>query len=122
MSNGNAIVIDDTVGSGAIIALTLEDDTTITGGTLRVGEGSELAVENSKGAVLDGVTVTNDGNIEIDPAKATLIADDGTTITGGVIDDAATARAQSEAITTKLFGDRRPPAINMPLPVWQRDA
>ncbi len=85
VSNGNAIVIDDTVGSGAIIALMLEDDTTITGGTLRIGEGSELAVENSKGAVLDGVTVTNDGNIEIDPAKATLIADDGTTITGGTM-------------------------------------
>ena len=36
--------------------------------------------------------------------------------------DAAAARAQSDAIMTKLFGDRRPPVIEFVLPVWQRDA
>jgi tetratricopeptide (TPR) repeat protein len=35
--------------------------------------------------------------------------------------DAAAARAQSDAITKKLFGDRRPPVIKFVLPVWQQD-
>jgi hypothetical protein len=35
--------------------------------------------------------------------------------------DAAAARAQSDAIRKRLFGDRRPPVIEFVLPVWQQD-
>jgi hypothetical protein len=39
----------------------------------------------------------------------------------GRVADGATARAQSEAIFRKLFGDRRPPVVMAPLPAWQQD-
>jgi hypothetical protein len=35
---------------------------------------------------------------------------------------ATAARAKSDVIVKKLFGDRRPPVIKFVLPVWQQDA
>jgi fibronectin-binding autotransporter adhesin len=70
--------------------LTLDDGTTITGGTLTIADGSTLEVSYGKdgtGATLDGVSVGNSGTIQvgaidIDP---TLTLDDGTSVTGGTL-------------------------------------
>ena len=67
---------------------TLEDGTTITGGTLTITSSGELAIEqnlNSLGATLDGVGVENYGNIQVDDAfgQVTLTLAGGTTITAG---------------------------------------
>jgi hypothetical protein len=67
----------------------LDDGTTISGGTLTIeNSSSELDIEASTGATLDGVTVVNTagGTLNVDPGKATLILDDGTTMTGGNLD------------------------------------
>ncbi len=89
-SDGN-IDVDPQV-SGAI--LMLDDDTTITGGTLSIGKISGQSVEldievgtSGPGATLDGVTVTNDGQIDVDlnASGAILTLDGGTTISGGML-------------------------------------
>ena len=76
--------------------MTLDDGTTISGaGTLSIGahgaldiaEGPEGAVGNGNpDATLDGVAVTNNGAINIDPtgSGAILMLDEDTTITGGL--------------------------------------
>jgi hypothetical protein len=100
VSGGGAIDVDLNA-SGAI--LTLDDDTTITGGTLKIGSDGTLDIEvgphgnggasqAASDATLDGVTVTGGGTIEVDflqpydGSGAVLNLVDGTTITGGEID------------------------------------
>jgi hypothetical protein len=83
--HGN-IEIGATTASGSI--LMLDDGATITGGTLTIENSSSvLDIEAKIGATLHGVDVVNTagGNINIDPGKATLTADDGTTFTGGTM-------------------------------------
>ena len=66
--------------------LTLEDDTTITGGKLTIGDHDRLDERGSgnAGATLDDVDVVNHGTIQVDKVlAATLKLDGGTTITGG---------------------------------------
>jgi hypothetical protein len=87
ISDHGDIEIGATTSSGSI--LTLDDGTTISGGTLTIeNSSSELDIEASTGATLDGVTVVNTagGTLNVDPGKATLILDDGTTMTGGNLD------------------------------------
>jgi fibronectin-binding autotransporter adhesin len=84
-----------TIAAGSAIevisgtTLTLHD-TTDRGGTLTVDSGSTLAIDSTNPGnvtTLDGVTVTNDGTIQIDdlPPSATLILDDDTTVSGGIV-------------------------------------
>ena len=88
VTNNGCINVDVT-NSGAI--LTLDDDSTITGGTLKIGSAGALDIATGNdgtghGATLDGVAVTNDlGNIDVDvtDSGAVLTLDDDTTITGG---------------------------------------
>ena len=90
VTDNGALDIGD-AGCGAI--LTLDDGTTITGhgsGTLTINFGNTLDVEKGKnycdnGATLDGVTVQDNGAIDIGDVAcgAILTLDDGTTITGG---------------------------------------
>ena len=86
----NSGEIDVGVSSGAI--LTLDDDTVIVGGALVIGDGAggTLDIETGSfgsGATLDGVTVTDNGAISVDPTAsgAVLTLDDGTTIAGGTM-------------------------------------
>ena len=79
--------------------LTLDDGTTISGGALSIDSGSTLDIEvgpvgqggaNGPGypdATLDGVTVANNGTINVDLAAlgAVLTLDDGATIEGGTL-------------------------------------
>ena len=84
------------MGVTSAATLLLDDGTTITGGAISIGNSGVLdiggvhAVGNSD-ATLDGVTVSNDGNIQIDlqDEGAILTLDGGTTIEHGglTIDD-----------------------------------
>jgi len=73
--------------SGSI--LMLDDGTTITGGMLTIESGSQLDIEATTGATLDGVNVVNYGIINVDcgdeTPTVTLMLDHGTTITGGML-------------------------------------
>ena len=77
------------VGVTTAATLQLDDDTTITGGSLTIGSAGTLQVvlgQNDGNATLDDVTVTNHGAIQIGSALVgdpTLTLDDGTTVTGG---------------------------------------
>ena len=80
----------DVTNSGAI--LTLDDDTTITGGHLTISSQGALDIglgnnESSHGATLDGVAVTNCGNINVDvtDSGAILTLNDDAAITGGTL-------------------------------------
>ena len=69
--------------------LTLQDGTTIDGGRLSIGYHGELDIEGGHhgGATLEGVTVDNDGTIQVDfPSQSTMLTlEDGTTIEGGTL-------------------------------------
>ena len=75
------------VGATSTATLLLDDGTTVTNGTLTIGNGGTLDIEagaNGPGATLDGVTVNGSGAIQVDGTVSpttTLILDDGTTIT-----------------------------------------
>ena len=72
--------------------LILSNGTTETGGALLVGALDTVAVEGS-GATLDGVSVTNNGCIQVDAglSRTTILTlEDGTTIDGGTIADGGT--------------------------------
>jgi hypothetical protein len=73
------------VKDGAI--LTLDDGTTVSGGTLKIEHGSELLIESSHGATLDGVDVVNHGTIQVDiladSATVPLVLTGDTIIDGG---------------------------------------
>ena len=81
------------VGAAGSSILTVDDGTSITGGTMTIGSTGELDVEkgaSGPGATLDGVdvTVNSSGSIEIDAlgtTPATLTLDGGTSITGGTL-------------------------------------
>ena len=85
------IVTDDNITDGIDVTagatLTLDGGTEIIGagsGTLVVESGGTVDVEDASGATLDGVMVTDNGAIEVgETTTATLLVDDGTTITGG---------------------------------------
>jgi hypothetical protein len=98
------VAIDDTAGGmlevgetnpghGHTVIAVLEDGSTVTGGTLKIGKSGELDIESGAiglGATLDGVDVENDGLIQVDfpvpapPTTLTLVG--GTTIDGGTLD------------------------------------
>jgi fibronectin-binding autotransporter adhesin len=86
-SIGNGVSNTETVHFGA--SLTLKDTSSISGGNL-INLGN-VYVEASSGATFNGVSVDNSGGtIHVDtdvgpppPPTATLILDDGTTISGG---------------------------------------
>src|ERR1019366_6865882 len=79
------------VGVSSTATLTLDGGTTITGGTMTIGDTGEVYVQNGTGtfgATLDGVAVSNGGEIGIGgpvSSGSTLILDDGTTISGGTL-------------------------------------
>jgi hypothetical protein len=84
-------------------SLTLNDSSSIVAGEL--SNAGNVYVEASPGATLDGVSVDNSsGTIHVDVAaqSATLILDDGTTITGGRLDvgDVGTLEVSTEAGAT----------------------
>jgi hypothetical protein len=63
-------------------------DATICGGTMTIGDGGALQVAAGSDATLDGVDVQNSGGIiQVEDAEtaATLILDDGTTVSGGIL-------------------------------------
>src|SRR5579872_2010088 len=68
-------------------SLTLIDGTSISGGDMTIAADSKLFVESSGGATLHGVTVTNEGTIQVDnealSTTVTLVLDGGTTLVGG---------------------------------------
>ena len=78
-----------TVASGATV--TLEDDTSISGGTLTIGDGGKLLVAygtSGAGATLDGVAVGNGGTVQVGDSVAedpTLTLEDGTSVSGGAL-------------------------------------
>jgi hypothetical protein len=92
VTNDGAINVD-LAAAGA--TLTLDDGTTISRGILSIGNYGTLDIQtgpNGQGAngaggpdaTLDGVTVTNNGNINVLTASGTILAlDDGTIISGG---------------------------------------
>ncbi|MGA7070015.1 beta strand repeat-containing protein, partial [Bradyrhizobium sp.] len=92
------------VGKLSAATLLLDDSTTITNGNLTIAAGSTVDVESVNGATLDGVTVsgTNDpSTIEIGKAgAATLLLDDGTTITNGNLTIASSSTLDVEAATS----------------------
>jgi fibronectin-binding autotransporter adhesin len=63
--------------------LILDDGTSIANGTLTVGINGTLEVSSTPGATLSGVDVGNSGLIEIDAGS--VLAQSGTTITGGAV-------------------------------------
>ena len=90
VTGGGAIEINVTSDGDAV--LTLADGTSMTGGTLHIGDSGEVYVQSGDNGnvTLDHVTVTVDGFGEIDlgspeSSGSTLILDDGTTITGGIL-------------------------------------
>ncbi|MGB6237282.1 MAG: FecR domain-containing protein, partial [Bradyrhizobium sp.] len=92
------------VGKLSAVTLLLDDGTTITNGNLTIAAGSTVDVESVNGATLDGVTVsgTNDpSTIEIGKAgAATLLLDDGTTITNGNLTIAGGSTLDVETATS----------------------
>ena len=84
--NGNIFVGETTLG-GTI--LTLNHGASISGGTLTIAVLSQLDIESSAGATLDGVNVVNNGTINVDCGDDTptvpLTLVNGTTISGGVL-------------------------------------
>ena len=78
------------VGQTSTAALTLDQGTTMSGGTLTIGSAlfnGTVDVEGPIGATLDGVAVTMAGGskITVDPVAGTLTVDDGTSISGGAM-------------------------------------
>ena len=81
------------VGTAMVGAsFTLDDGTTIAGGTLSIGSLGMVDVEAGPGnivgpdAELEGVAVTNSGNIEVgETSSATLLFKDDTTVYGGTL-------------------------------------
>jgi len=89
---GNVGAIQVGTTSVGDATLTLDDGTTIAGGTLSIGSGDTLDIEagpNStslvNGGTLDGIAVTDNGALDIGDltSGAILTLDDGTTVTGG---------------------------------------
>jgi hypothetical protein len=84
--NSNVTV---TIESVEVSNLLLDNDATLTNGALTIASGGTLQIEagpNGSGATLDGVSVSNSGTVQVDSAAtppATLVLDDGTTISGG---------------------------------------
>ena len=97
VDNLGAIQIGTTVAEDP--TLTFDDGTTIGGGELSINSGSALDIEVGPGgqggasgtgypdATLDGVSVANNGTINVDLAAlgAILTLDDGATIEGGTL-------------------------------------
>jgi hypothetical protein len=110
----STIEVGTTTTTGTV--LTLDDGTTITNGNLIIDSGNTLEIDKGTASLpagapdttLDGVSVTNSGTIQID-SSATLTLEGGTTINGGVIDDAGTlsvgALSEIENATVKGGGD-----------------
>ena len=104
VESGAKLTLDDTTVSGTTITdtdatsiiqvhdgdtLTLIDGAVISGGTLTLASGATLDIEDAgtPAATLDGVAVTNVGaTIEVgQTSTATLLVDDGTSISGGTL-------------------------------------
>ena len=97
--DGVAVDVQDLVASGTIIAegaievgvattgavLVLDDNTSITGGTLTIGASSEVEIESggNGSATLDGVDVVNSGGLLQINSGATLGILDAVTLQGG---------------------------------------
>ena len=85
VTNSGATIEVGVTTTGA--TLTLEDGTKVTGGTLTIGSGSTLDIEkgaSGPGATLDGVSVTDNGVIDVGTSSTATLTLAGTdTITGG---------------------------------------
>jgi hypothetical protein len=112
--NTGGIINVDTIQSPSLVTLTLQDSTTITNGTLSIGNIGRVEVASVATATLDGVTVHNgsgadpDGLIQVD-ANAFLDFE-AATITGGVLSNSGTvtssgASALTGVMTTNNSGD-----------------
>ncbi|MDE2283115.1 MAG: hypothetical protein KGK33_00680 [Hyphomicrobiales bacterium] len=74
------------VGETGRATLTLADGTSVHDGTLCIGCTGTLDIETCQGASLDGVTVWNRGDIQVDDSRpATLTLADGTSIHDGTL-------------------------------------
>ena len=85
-----AVTNSGTIDLGTVVvnttSLTLEDGTSVSGGSLTLGSGDTVYIEGS-GATLDNVSVQNTGTIQVDinaNTTTTLVVDDGTALTGNV--------------------------------------
>ena len=89
VNNSGAIDIGNVQVHANDPTLTLDDGTTVTGGTLAIGSGDTLDIEHGAsgpGATLDGVAVNSTGTIAVGGTSvATLLLDDGTSITHGTL-------------------------------------
>jgi hypothetical protein len=78
---------DLAVGSGT--TLILDDGTTMDSGVIFVAKGATLDIEASTGATLSGVTIINDGTVNVDcdfdTSPVTLTLDNASTVFGGMI-------------------------------------
>ena len=94
-NSGEAVGFNDLGDSFSLMTpaiMTLADGAVVTGGSIAVGPASALEIApgdagSGSGATLDGVAVTNDGGIFVDPTDsgAVLTLDDGATITSGTL-------------------------------------
>jgi FecR protein len=87
--------------------LILDDDTTVTGGTLTVGPVGTLAIKTAEGATLDGVGVTNNDLIEVF-AGSHLTLDGDTIVTNNgtlTVDDGATLTLDHATINDGTIND-----------------
>jgi len=78
--------------------LTLDDGTTITGGTLTIGVAGTLEVSSDSGAALSDVNVENSGAVQVD--LDSMLALCVTTITGGELTIAGTLDATGTSAIT----------------------
>jgi hypothetical protein len=94
----------DAMAPGSIVVLTLQDGTTITDGTLTVGDQGILDINGACGATLDGVAVDVSalGIIDVGAMTASgsiLTLGDGTAITGGALTIQSHSQLDIEACT-----------------------
>ncbi len=104
---------DIQVDSFAPATLTLEGGTDIHDGALYIGCFGTVDIETCFGATLDGVTVWNSGDIQVDSfAPATLTLEGGTDINGGALSigclgtvDVEGSGATFEGVNVDVTGD-----------------
>jgi fibronectin-binding autotransporter adhesin len=84
----DGVSVDNTYGKIQVdgdvsppVTLLLDDATTITGGTLAIGEVGELEISTENGATLSGATVENSGLVQVE--EGAVLALDGSTIDNG---------------------------------------
>ena len=105
--------VTDSAGADIVVkddaVLTLDGGTIVSGsGKLTIEHGSELLIESSDGATLDGVDVANHGKIQVDlladPTTVPLVLENSTTIHGGELNIGGEGRVDVEGTGATFDG------------------